>query len=103
MRPLTATAAAVTSERQAEQDRPLPADVDAQVRRGVLAQQQPVEGARTEHDQRGPDDDQGSCAASRSHDDPSNAPSRYAKIWRRAAPDRYIAIASPAASSEPTA
>ena len=45
----------------------------------------------------------GAATASRSHEVPSKPPSRYEKIWRSPVPERYIAIASPAASSEPTA
>ena len=45
----------------------------------------------------------GSAVASRTHEADSNPPSRYEKIWRRPAPERYIAIDSPAASSDPTA
>ena len=45
----------------------------------------------------------GTAPASWVHDAVSKPPSRYEKIWRRAAPDRYIAIARPAASSDPTA
>ncbi len=45
----------------------------------------------------------GKVAARRCHVAPSNPPSRKSKIWRKAVPDRYIASASPAASSEPTA
>ena len=37
------------------------------------------------------------------HDALSKLPSRYEKIWRSAAPDRYIAMASAAASSDPSA
>ncbi len=45
----------------------------------------------------------GTTPASRSHEEDSNPPSRNPMIVRRAAPDRYIAIASPAARSDPTA
>src|SRR5829696_4490199 len=45
----------------------------------------------------------GAATASRTHEVPSNPPSRYEKICRRPVPERYIAIARPAASNEPTA
>ena len=88
--------------RQAEEDRPLAADVDAQVGGGLLAQEHPVERPRPERGSghsRSSDDRDG--ARERPQDALSKLPSRYEKIWRRAAPDRYIAIARPAASSEP--
>ena len=45
----------------------------------------------------------GTAPASSPHEALSKLPSRYAKIWRSAAPDRYIAIARAAARSDPSA
>ena len=45
----------------------------------------------------------GAAIARLIHEDPSRPPSRKAKIWRRFEPDRYMVMARPAASSEPTA
>ena len=45
----------------------------------------------------------GAAIARRGHDAPASPPSRNEKIWRRSAPETYIAIVSRAASTDPTA
>ena len=59
MSPASATAAAVTSDGEAEEDRALPAHVDAEVARRVIAQEQRVERAGTREDEAAADDDDG--------------------------------------------
>ena len=90
--------------REAEQDRPLAADVDAQVRGRLLAQQQPVERPRPQQDEHAPEGDE----RQRRREARPGRRRRSRRAGRRrsgagCAPERYIAIASPAASSEPTA
>ncbi len=45
----------------------------------------------------------GAETAKRIHDAPASPPSRNEKIWRRSAPETYIAIVRRAASTDPTA
>ena len=104
MSPLIATAAAVASEASAEQDAALAPDVDAEVARRRVAEQQPVERpARGRSISAEATRMSGAATSSRVHDDPPRPPSRNEKIWRSSAPDTYIAIVSSAASTEPTA
>ena len=88
--------------REAQEDAALAADVDAEVGAGLLPQEQAVERPRAGDGHRS-DAMSGAAPARRIHDEPSNPPSRNEKIWWSALPERYIAIASPAASSDPTA
>ena len=86
-----------------EQDAALPTDVDAEMAGGGVAEEQAVEGGRSQDDQVQAPMMSGAAIASRAQVAPPSPPSRNEKIWRRSDPDTYIAMVSRAASTEPTA
>ncbi len=90
--------------REAEQDRPLAPDVDAEVGGGLLAQEEAVERPRPEEDQdAAPDDERPGDREPRPRRAVEPAEQVREDLAEARCPDRYIAIARPAASSEPTA
>ena len=84
-----------------EEDPSLAPDVEPEVARRRVAEQEPVErSARASSSARHAPRISGAAMRRRVHDDPPRPPSRNEKIWRRFVPETYIAIVSSAASTE---